>query len=373
MVISVLSKMCVASATIVALRESQAMAMLISSTGLWIFAAAAITLVISLYISKRNFWLVLASIFVFIFQFLILMDWSQAKYLTIINGVLLISVIIAFQRRRFYTMVKAELVELFDGDLTRKPAIQVESLRDLPPIVQKWLIRSNVIGNPPIQTLYIKQKGEMRTKVQGKWLPFEAEQFINANNPGFIWNAAVRSGFAPIYARDKFIHDHGNMLIKGLYTIPIADSSGPEIDQGTLMRFLAEIIWFPTAALAEYIRWEYVSDTSARATIDNGITSVSGIFTYDANGDIKGFEGMRYRDVDHHYALERWLITVKKYRIFGSFRIASDCEVAWHGEGGVFTWLKIALLTMKFNDGKRAEHSEEFRNTEIRQQDLELK
>ncbi len=139
------------------------------------------------------------------------------------------------------------------------------------------------------------------------------------------------------------------------------------------MRFLAEIIWFPTAALAEYIRWEYVSDTSARATIDNGITSVSGIFTYDANGDIKGFEGMRYRDVDHHYALERWLITVKKYRIFGSFRIASDCEVAWHGEGGVFTWLKIALLTMKFNDGKRAEHSEEFRNTEIRQQDLELK
>ena len=146
-------------------------------------------------------------------------------------------------------------------------------------------------------------------KQNGKWLPFRGEQFINANDQGFIWNASIDTGFfVPVSARDKYHDGHGSMLIKGAYAITVADSRGPEIDQGTLMRFLAEIIWFPTAALANYIRWHYLSETSATATIDNGLLSVSGTFTFDSHGDVKGFEGMRYRAINQHYTLQKWII-----------------------------------------------------------------
>jgi hypothetical protein len=338
-----------------------------------ILSAVGLALVILLFVSKNDFWLVISSVFLIVFQTFIFIDWEAAKYWTFINSILLVSIIIAFQRRRFGTMVRSEVIEVFKSDLIREPVITLESLRDLPPIVQKWLIRSNVIGKPPIQTLCVRQKGAMRLKADGNWLPFRAEQFINADNQGFIWNATVNSGFLiPIHARDKYLHRHGNMLINAFYTIPIADSSGPEIDQGTLMRFLAEIIWFPTAALAGYIRWEYLTETRARATIENGVTSVSGIFSFDLNGDIAGFEGLRYRDVSQRYTLQKWTIAVKSHRVFGDFRIADKSEVTWHQGDVPFTWLRLELSKVKYSFGKPETQPAQEKGAEIGQQ-LELK
>lgn len=212
----------------------------------------------------------------------------------------------------------------------------------------------------------------MRTAENGKWLSFNAEQFVNTCSPGFIWSARVNSGLVlPINARDKYLYGHGNMFIKGMYTIPIANSIGKEIDQGTLMRYLAEIIWFPTAALASYIRWDYLSETSAMATMDNGLTSVSGVFTFDPNGDVKSFEGMRYRDINHHYALQKWTVAVKSHKNFGSIRIADKSEVSWQTGKTTFTWLKLEISKMKFSYGRPADQATKEENTETTPNELE--
>lgn len=335
---------------------------------------AGLGLVFLLYFSKKDLWLLLSAAFLVVFQALIFNSWDDMKYGTVASTILLVAIILALQRRRFGARVRSEVLEMFDSDLNKGQIITADNLQHLPPIVQKWMVRSNVVGKPPVQTLCIKQNGLMRTKPNGKWLPFHAEQFINVNNPGFVWTASVNSGFLiPINARDKYLHGHGNMLIKGLYTIPIANSSAPEIDQGTLMRFLAEIIWFPTAAFAKYIRWEYLSETTARATIENGGISVSGVFSFNSNGDVKGFEGMRYREINHHYELEKWIITIKRNRIFGGFRISDKCEVAWQGGSESFKWLEIELSKMRFNYGRQSAHSTEENSADIPQQNLELK
>ena len=321
-------------------------------------SALALALVILLYLSKKDLWLALSCSFLLVTQLTIFLNWSSAKYGTIGNVILCVAVIIAFQRRRFNAMVRSEVRAIFETDLTRGPAITAESLNDLPPIVQKWLIRSNIIGKPPIRTLCLRQKGAMRMQENGKWLPFSAEQFINADDQAFVWNATVNSGgILPINARDKYFRCHGNMFINGMYTVPIANNSGREIDQGTLMRFLAEIIWFPTAALATYIRWDYLSETSAIATIDNGLTSVSGVFSFETNGDVKGFEGMRYRDINHYYALEKWTIAIMGYRVLGGVRIANNCEVSWQKNGKTFTWLKVEISKMQFSYGRPSDRS----------------
>lgn len=339
-----------------------------------IFSIAGLVLVLLLYFSDKDRWLVLSTAFLVVFQVQIFISWDVMKYDTVVSVILLVAIILALQRRQFGARVRSEVLELFNSNFIKGPITTADNLPHLPPIVQKWMVRSNALGKPPIQTLCIKQNGLMRTKPNGKWLPFRAEQFINANYPGFIWHASVNSGFfMPINARDKYLHGHGNMLIKGLYTIPIANSSGPEIDQGTLMRYLAEIIWFPTAALARYIKWEYLSETTARATIENRGISVSGVFTFHPNGDVKGFEGMRYREINHHYELEKWIITVMRNRIFGGFRISDKCEVAWQQGSENFTWLKVELSNMKFSYGRQIAHSTEEKSADIRQQSLEFK
>lgn len=317
----------------------------------WILPGLALIFTAILFVMKKP-WLTAGAVSILLSQALIILHWDAAKNGTLINLILAIALIIFYHEQKFNDMVRSEVNEIFGSQLHHGKIITKESLRELPPVIQKWLVRSNILGKPMIHTVHLTQKGMMRGKPEARWMYLTAEQFINADNPGFIWNAVIDTGFfMNIQGRDKYYQGSGNMLIKALYTIPVADSRGKEIDQGTLMRYLAEIVWFPTAALSGYIRWEYVSETSARVVIEHGGTAVSGVFSFDGNGDIKGFEGMRYRDFDDRYSLDKWSVAIKDHKEFDGIRIGNKSEVTWKLESGDFTWLTVEITDIKFNFG----------------------
>jgi hypothetical protein len=324
----------------------------------WWLSGVGLLLTVLLIIKKNRPLLILTSLFITLSQSIIIINWNTAAHGTLINVILLLALIITYHKRRFHEMIKNEIDALFHLTPRKSAIVTTESLHDLPQIVQRWLIRSKVIGRPKIRSVHLKQKGLMRMKPDANWIPMQAEQFINAEDPAFIWNAVIQPGlFVPIQGRDKYFNGNGNMLIKAMYTIPIADSSGTEITQGSLMRYLAEIIWFPSAALSKYIKWEYVSETSARAIIENRGTSVSGLFHFSPDGDIKGFEGMRFFNFDHQYSLKKWTVAIKDYREFDGVRLGYKSELAWQLASGEFNWLKVELTDIKFNEAHNAPKS----------------
>ncbi len=61
-----------------------------------------------------------------------------------------------------------------------------------------------------------------------------------------------------------------------------------ELAQGELLRFLAEAVWYPTALLpSQGVRWQAVTDNSARASLQDANTSVSLLFHFAENGLIE--------------------------------------------------------------------------------------
>lgn len=57
----------------------------------------------------------------------------------------------------------------------------------------------------------------------------------------------------------RYFNGHGNMLIKIFSTFTIADAKGSEMDYSSLIRFLSEAPWYPTALLpSEYLQWEEI-------------------------------------------------------------------------------------------------------------------
>jgi Family of unknown function (DUF6920) len=60
--------------------------------------------------------------------------------------------------------------------------------------------------------------------------------------------------FVRISATDQFSDGHGSIHIKLLSLITVANACGPEMDQGSVLRYLAEMIWFPTAWLSDYVQ-----------------------------------------------------------------------------------------------------------------------
>ena len=77
----------------------------------------------------------------------------------------------------------------------------------------------------------------------------------------------------------------------------VADASGPEIDQGSALRWLAESLWFPYALVSDAIEWESIDARSARATLRGDGLATQAVFEIDEEGKIAALHADRYRDV----------------------------------------------------------------------------
>ena len=114
-------------------------------------------------------------------------------------------------------------------------------------------------------------------------------------------------GVAPLVSvrvRDGYRPGRGTMLgrLGGLVTV-VNEAGTPEMAASALTRWLGEAVWFPTALIpggvADHgVRWEAVDDSTARATITDGGTTVSAEFRFAPTGEITGVTAMRYRDVN---------------------------------------------------------------------------
>lgn len=279
---------------------------------------------------------------------------SKLKYLVIgivVLGIVAVSVITiagAVTKRN----VEKEVEMLLSKGEIHGEIIRKEEIEGLPQGVQRWLQYSGIIGQERISTLRSKQRGMMRLGEDQNWMPVEAEQYFTTEEPGFIWRAEVKAApLVTIAARDKYLEGKGNMLIKPLSLFKAADATGKEIDQGTMLRYLAEIVWFPSAALENYIFWEEIDPNRARATMTNGDVEASGVFTFNEAGEMMEFEAERYGEFDGEFRLETWSITAKEYKRFNGIGIPTKGSVTWRLQEGDFTWYHFEVLDIEFNIG----------------------
>jgi hypothetical protein len=84
-----------------------------------------------------------------------------------------------------------------------------------------------------------------------------------------------------VEARDRLIAGKGNMLIKLWSTLKVGDASGPELDQGALMRWLSEVPWFPQGFLHGSVKWTEIDAHSAKASVSYKGVEASGVFHFD--------------------------------------------------------------------------------------------
>jgi hypothetical protein len=319
----------------------------------WLIASLLFIISAATYLLKKDWWWMIAAGAVLLSQWLIILYWPDAKFGTIANIIFLIVITVAYGNWRFKALVQQEL-KPFISPVNQQPGLVTpEMLSSCPPIVQQWLNRIGIIGKEVIHSVHLKQQGQMRTKPNSKWMPVAAEQYFTVTKPGFLWLADVKA--APLVhmaGRDKYFNGRGQMLIKLLSLFPVADARGPEIDQGAMVRYLAETLWFPSAALQDYITWEQTSATAARATMTYAGITASGIFTFTPQGDVISFEAKRYYDQKTGPTLETWFISIdgNSYKAFGGIRIPVKSSVTWKLPSGDFTWFKLEITAVAYNE-----------------------
>ena len=297
------------------------------------------------FLRKYSF-LYLAIAVIVISQLLIVSYWQDAKFATIANGIILIVIVINFARASFNKSVHRELSTMFeaahDGSA---PALTAKAA--LPPIVQKWLTISRTTDKVPSK-IHLTQVGVMRSSPSADWMRFNATQYYTTAPPAFLWNSQIKAGMITIAGRDKFGNGKGNMLIKPLHMYTLANTSGPEIDQGTMLRYMGELMWFPEAAVKDYFHWEEIDSTSAALSMTyNGVT-VKGTFTFYQNGLVRSFSAERFGNFDGEFRKETWEVKVNEHDVINGRLIASKCKVTWKLKEGDFTWMKLDVKDISY-------------------------
>ena len=181
-------------------------------------------------------------------------------------------------------------------------------------------------------------------------MPIKAEQYFNVDSVEFIWIAKVKvAPLVSIHAKDELIDGKGNLVVKLLGLIKVADANGYEVDNGEITRFLAECTWFPSAFLNDYINWEAIDNSSAKATINhNGITA-SAIFHFNERGEVTKITAKRYREVNGKFALEDWEGQIVEYKSFNGIIVPNKVNVVWKLETGDFCYDKVEIVDIEYN------------------------
>ena len=311
-----------------------------------LFISAAI-----LFLLKKEWWLFLAIPAIMVSQVLIIMSWQDAKFGTIPNFLILLVSVTVLAEKRFNNIVNCEINTLLEQPVARKELITDDRLNNLPTVVQTWLRKSGVIGKPVIQFVRLKQMGEMRTKQKSKWMKFSARQYFTVVKPQFVWQASVHVlPMVTLNGRDKFMNGEGHLLIKLLSLFTVAKSGNDEkMNSATMIRYLAEISWFPSAALSQFIRWEPVDSFSAKAIMDFQGIRAAGVFHFNPAGDFVQFTADRYMGNGKNAKTEKWLVEVTGYREFQGYRIPNKNKVTWQLQTGDFNWANIEITEMDFN------------------------
>ena len=276
------------------------------------------------------------------------------KLLLILGIVIVITILfITISKILFDKKITKEIDILTEeGSKVQSKIFSFNDLEGLPEPVQRYFKYVLKDGQEHIKFVRLKQVGEFRMKENQPWMPIKAEQYFTTEDPAFIWRAKLSMlPFVWVEARDRYYQGKGNMLIKLLSTITVANATGSEMDISSLIRFLAEAPWFPTALLpSDYIEWKEIDSNSAQAIIkDNGYTA-SGIFTFNEKGEIIKFvTNDRYMEADGKYFKEQWGGYYRNYQEIEGMKIPIEGEVEWNLSDKDLQYAKLKITDIQYN------------------------
>jgi hypothetical protein len=175
---------------------------------------------------------------------------------------------LAVGRQRFRARVSREIHMMVAGARSLGADELAARWDGLPEPVRCHLRHAIPPGAPALRSARLLHHGTFRPSRLRRWFPIRGEEYFTVEPPGFVWHATLRMMPGLWFeARDHLLDQRGSMLVKLASTLAVVDASGPAIDQGAAMRWLAEAVWFPRALLSDRIAWEPVDERSARARL----------------------------------------------------------------------------------------------------------
>jgi len=243
--------------------------------------------------------------------------------------------LVALGRSRWRASTQAQMARL-EAARVSTPAgrYDVREIDGLPAPVQRYFRAVLKDGQPLIAAATFELAGRFNLSATGEhWKPFTSTQRAVTHRPGFLWNGRVTMvpGLAA-NVHDSYIAGIGTLhaAMLGLFTVAKVQGGG-EIARGELMRYFAEMAWYPTALLPSHgVGWEAVDERSANATLTDGPITLTLLFRFDETGLITSVHAdARGAGVGKDMVMLPWDCSVSNYQLRHGMMVPTRGEAAW--------------------------------------------
>ena len=218
----------------------------------------------------------------------------------------------------------------------------------LPLLLKNYI--SRVIKNE-VSGIFVElsQKGVFKMSPSDTEMVFEAHQKISLSSPSFSWVAKIIKSGVPIIICDRLIDNQGELQARLFGSLSVAKASGSELLRGELLRYLAEVPWYPLAILNQpEVRWKTIDATTVSGEIEINNTIARIEYYFDENGLIERiFSPDRGRMIGSEVIPTPWEGSFSKYKEIKGLLIPTHGEVSWFLPGGKFTYFKGDIVKYK--------------------------
>ena len=232
--------------------------------------------------------------------------------------------------------LSAQTGRLVQGRTAPGPAVRADaqSLDGVPPPVARYL-RLALPARKSLREVRLRQVGTLRTDVNSeRWMPFDAEHIVIPPATGFVWNARVQvAPLVHVRVRDALVEGKGSGQVSLLSAFTVsAAADTPEMNSGSLHRYLAEAVLYPTALLpSSQLRWSELDAARAEATLTSHGVPVTLEFRFAASGEVTSiYTPGRWGTFPEGYRQVPWQGHFRDYRERDGIVVPSEGDVGWY-------------------------------------------
>jgi len=261
--------------------------------------------------------------------------------ITLIISTAVFAILWAIKARASWCFHK-QIKQLFSSSATSTKFFRHSQLEGLPPPVQRYFRHVLKQGQPYINFVRLRHGGKFKTGVGKKWVNILGEEYFTTNTPGFLWQGKTNT----LTAKDYYIKGKGGLDV-GIFDIySVISGRGSKYNQGELLRWLGESVWFPTSLLPnEYLTWEPIDNSTAKLVFRYRGLQVYYKVSFNEMNEIAQLETRRNMGDS---GLKTWIAKLSGYLNKNDVVIPHAIIAAWQLKQGTLYYADFKLTSIDY-------------------------
>jgi len=255
-----------------------------------------------------------------------------------------------------YSSIKSEFAELLSYQMQKEQIpneiFTTQDILRLPSPVQKYFKYCGFIGTPKMSNMkasyndvnFVLSPDKPKLKIKYTQYNFVAK-------PERIALIDTSMYGIPFEGIDAYKNGAGSMkgVIAKAYTL--FNQKGEGMDKSGLVTCLSESLLIPNLALQDFISWEAIDETHAKAAISYYGISASGIFAFDNNGAMTSFttDDREYADTKGNIQRVKWSAFCEDYKDVNGIKQPTTLKAIWHFKTGDLVYFEGRNTIIQYN------------------------